>query len=450
MKPTMFGSSGIRGLANIELNPTLTKEVGTALATINQGDSVVIGRDTRLTGKMLELALISGINAGSGDVIQLGLAPTPVVAWMIQQTGSNSGVAITASHNPPEYNGLKIFNQDGMSYTLREQLEIEDIIKNEKYEYAEWDSVGIKEETDGIYPYVEMLTESININKEIMIGLDCFCGATSILAPLTFTEFPVQTKIINATPDGYFPAGNPEPSFNSLNRLGKYMQSTGCRIGFGFDGDGDRMMPLTSDGKMVNPDRVLAAYAGYKVKRNKGGIIVTHVGASMAVDEVVNKAGGKVIRTPVGDSFVTEAMTKHGAIFGGEPVGAWVFPEIQMCPSGVLSALKVLETLEFLDQSLEEFIQSAPSYPIKRFKLECPNHKKQKVMSYVFEKYSEVFTDIKSISDKDGLRINTKNGWALIRPSGTEPIIRVTIEGRSKSDIENILTQIKQILKQVI
>jgi phosphoglucosamine mutase len=450
MKPILFGSSGIRGLANIDLNPALVQQVGAALATINQGGTVITGRDSRVTGKMLELALISGINAASGDVIQVGHVPTPVVAWMITQTGSDSGVAITASHNPPPYNGLKLFNNYGMSFKLDEQIEIEEILKNERYQWADWDSVGIKEETESIYPYVEMLSESIILDTEIKVGLDCFCGATSTLAQLAFEEFPVQAKIINAVPDGYFPAGNPEPSYESLTRLGNYMRTTGCSIGFGFDGDGDRMMPVSSNGKMVNPDRVLAAYAGYEVERNNGGTVVTHVGSSMVIDDVVKKAGGKVIRTPVGDSFITEAMAKHKAVFGGEPVGAWIFPEYQMCPSGVLGALKILEALEFLEQTLEEFIQLAPIYPLERFKLICPNNKKQTVMTTIIEKYPDIFSDIESVSNVDGLRLNTNNGWVLIRPSGTEPLIRVTIEGRTKSDIENIMEKTRQIIKQVI
>jgi phosphoglucosamine mutase len=450
MKSKLFGSSGIRGLANVYIVPTLVKQVGAALATVNRGGTTITGIDSRLTGKMLELALTSGINAAAGDVIQIGLVPTPVVAWMITQTGANSGVAITASHNSPPYNGLKLFNQNGMSFTLDEQIEIEEILKNERYQWAEWNTIGIKEEIESIDLYVEMLSESIILDTEIKVGLDCFCGATSTLAPIAFTEFPVQAKIINAIPDGYFPAGNPEPSYESLNRLGKYMKSTGCSIGFGFDGDGDRMMPVSSNGKMVNPDRALAAYAGYKVERNNGGTVVTHVGASMAVDDVVKKAGGKVIRTPVGDAFITEVMTKHEAVFGGEPVGAWIFPEHQMCPSGVLAALKILEALESLEQTLEEFIQAAPKYPLERFKLECPNYKKQTVMATISEKLPDIFRDIESISNVDGLRLDSSNGWVLIRPSGTEPLIRITIEGRTIEDVEKIKARTKQILKQVI
>lgn len=450
MKPRLFGSSGIRGLSNIDITPTLAQRVGSAIATINTGGTTIIGRDVRVTGPMLGAALTSGLNAAGGDVLQVGLVPTPVVAWMIKESGSDAGVAITASHNPPQYNGLKVFNADGMSLTLEEQLRLEAILEKNEYAWAEWNQVGSTMKTNGIYPYVDMLADSIVIDSQHKVGLDCFCGATSTLAPHVFKEFSVDAKIINAVPDGMFPAGNPEPTRESLQRLGEYMRSNGCSIGFGFDGDGDRMMPVGADGGMVNPDRALAAYAGYAVERNNGGIVVTHVGASMNVDDMVKGAGGRVVRTLVGDAFITEAMKKHDAVFGGEPVGAWVFPEHHMCPGGVLGALKVLEALDYLDQTLEEFIQAAPAYPLIRSKLECPNQRKTSAMEEISKRYGDVFKDVDSVSTVDGVRLEMSIGWALIRPSGTEPLIRITAEGRTQMDVEKIMGEAKQLVKQVI
>ena len=450
MKPKLFGSSGIRGLANIDINPTLVQRVGAAIATIHEGGTVVVGRDARLTGPMLEAAFTSGVNAVGGDILQVGLVPTPVAAWMITETGSNSGVAITASHNPPQYNGLKVFNEHGMSLTVEEQLNLENVLEGEGYAWADWNRVGVVEEIDGIDPYVDMLADSIEIESDHKVGLDCFCGAASALAPIAFREFPLEAKIINAVPDGMFPAGDPEPTSLSLKRLGDYMKATGCSIGFGFDGDGDRMMPVGADGLMVNSDRALAAYAGYVVRRNSGGTVVTHVGASMNVDDMVKEAGGRVVRTPVGDAFITEAMKKHEAVFGGEPVGAWVFPEHHMCPDGVMGALKVLEALDYLDQTLEEFIQAAPIYHLSRAKLECPNTRKTSAMLEIGKRYADVFKDVESVSAVDGVRLEMPMGWALIRPSGTEPLIRITVEGRTQMDVEKIMDEAKQLVKQVI
>jgi phosphoglucosamine mutase len=185
-------------------------------------------------------------------------------------------------------------------------------------------------------------------------------------------------------------------------------------------------------------------------ERNNGGTIITHVGASMNVDDVVKKAGGQVIRTPVGDAFITEAMAQHEAVFGGEPVGAWIFPEHHMCPAGVLGALKLLEALDYLDQTLEEFIETVPTYPLHRVKLECLNHKKQSTMKAISETYQNIFKDIESVSTVDGIRLEMTNGWILIRPSGTEPLIRITAEGITQQDLERLIEQAKQLVGHVI
>ena len=450
MKPKLFGSSGIRGLANKDITTTLAQRVGAAIATMNQGGQVVVGYDARISGPMLEMALSSGLNAAGADVIQVGLVPTPVTAWMIGETGSDAGVEVTASHNPPQYNGLKVFNREGMSLTIKEQLATEKVLIDESYDWAQWDTVGATDEVDAIEAYVEMLADSINIENETKVAADCFCGATSTLAPQAFGEFPLKSNIINAVPDGTFPAGNPEPSRESLMGLGRYMRVLGCEVGFGFDGDGDRMMPVGADGRMVNPDRALAAYAGYAVERNGGGTVVTHVGASMNVDDMVKEAGGKTVRTPVGDAFITEAMAKHGAVFGGEPVGAWVFPDHHMFPAGVMGALKVLEALEETDKSIEEFISAAPEYPLDRLKLECKESQKSSAMKRIAKGYQDAYRNVDSVSTVDGVRLELENGWALIRPSGTEPLIRITVEGRTVGDVEDIMDRGRVLVKKVL
>ncbi|MCK4318429.1 phosphoglucosamine mutase, partial [Candidatus Bathyarchaeota archaeon] len=192
------------------------------------------------------------------------------------------------------------------------------------------------------------------------------------------------------------------------------------------------------------------AYAGYAVERSGGGVVVTHVGASMSVDDTVEAAGGRVVRTPVGDAFVTEAMMEHGAVFGGEPVGAWVIPEVHMCPDGVLSALKLLEALGETETTLEEFAGRAPTYPLGRTKLECPNNLKQEAMKAVSEGYMDSFKGVKDVSTVDGVRLEVEEGWVLVRPSGTEPLIRVTVEGRSREDVEALMLRAEDMVKKVL
>lgn len=449
MKPRLFGSSGIRGLANVDITTTLAQRVGAALATIHGGGCTVVGRDPRLTGPMLESALLSGLASGGSDAISLGLTPTPVTAWMVSETGSDAGVEVTASHNPPPYNGLKVFNGDGVSLTTEEQLELEKVLEMESYRLAPWSHVGAVEEFDAVPPYADALAEALEVTWVGKAACDLFSGATCVSAPTVFTELGVETEFINAVPDGRFPAGNPEPNAETLQRLIGYMRSRGASIGFGFDGDGDRMMPVGAGGA-ADPDRVLAAIAGYAVERSGGGVVVTHVGASMCVDDAVEEAGGTVVRTPVGDAHVTEAVAKHGAVFGGEPVGAWVFPEVHMCPDGVLSALKLLEALGERDATLEEFMEHVPSYPLGRAKLGCPDHLKDRAMTAISEGYGDVFTDVRGVSTVDGARLELEAGWALIRPSGTEPLIRVTVEGRSRDDMETLMEKSKSLVKKVL
>ena len=449
MKPKLFGSSGIRGLANIDITTTLAQHVGAAIATMNQGGQVVVGYDARLSGPMLEMALSSGLNAAGADVIKVGLVPTPVTAWMIGETGSDAGVEVTASHNPPQYNGLKVFNREGMSLTIKEQLATEKVLVEESYDWAQWDTIGATDEVDAIEAYVEMLADSINIENEIMIAADCFCGATSTLAPLAFGEFPLKSNIINAVPDGTFPAGNPEPSRESLMGLGRYMKALGCEVGFGFDGDGDRMMPVDENGSTPSPDTVLAAYAGYLVRANGGGTVVTHVGASMSVEEAVEAAGGSVVRTKVGDVHVTEAMLENGAIFGGEPVGAWIHPDVHLCPDGILSAVRLMQALDSEGKTLSQFVSGIPDYPTLRAKVACPNSEKDAAMGSISD-IGEEFGDVTDVSTVDGVRLQLEDGWVLIRPSGTEPIIRITVEAHDEGRAKGLLETSRNFVQSVL
>jgi phosphoglucosamine mutase len=450
MKSRLFGSSGIRGIANEEITTNLAQRIGQALATMHPGDTIVIGRDVRTTGKMLESALCGGIVSGGSDTLKIGLVPSPLTAWMVKEYGSKGGVEITASHNPAEYNGFKVFNKDGMSFTLNEREIMENLLQMESYELVSWDNLGIQKEFDAINPYIDNLIKRINIKKKWKISLDLFCGAACSVAPKVFSELDLDTVMINASPDGRFPAGNPEPNKKSLRRLGKFMKDVGSEIGFGFDGDADRMLPVNTGSQMVSPDRVLAAFAGHIVQRNGGGVIVTHVGASMNIDKMVKKAGGKVVRTPVGDAYIAEAIVEHNALFGGEPVGAWIHPDIHMCPDGILSALKLIEALEATEMNLTEFVSQVPQYPIDRAMIECPNKYKKKLIDSVSKNFQNNFRNVEHVSKIDGIRLELEKGWILIRPSGTEPFIRITVECKTIEDLNVLMEKSKNLVKNLL
>jgi len=434
----LFGSSGIRGLANVEVTPQLTMKVGMAIASMFEGGAALVGRDPRTSGKMIELALTSGLVSCGFITGTLGVVPTPVVAMLTKEMQAEAGVSISASHNPAPYNGLKIFDSTGMAYTEEQQESLEASILEGEPSLANWNRVGRVEAMDLKGVYVDAVAGVTEVPLAKNLVCDLFNGATCTVASNVFEEIGSSAILINSRPDGRFPAGNPEPTPESIGRLGNMVRTTGAEIGFGFDGDGDRMMAVDERGEAPGPDRVLAAYARHLVEANGGGTVVTHVGASMSVDEAVQGVGGNVVRTKVGDVHITEAMLEHGAIFGGEPVGAWIHPDVHLCPDGILSAVKLMNALEIRGATLSEFVSDIPEYPTMRAKVSCPDEGKTGAMESILKVGAE-FGEVTDIMTVDGVRLQLVDGWVLIRPSGTEPIIRITVEARDEKRAEELL-----------
>jgi phosphoglucosamine mutase len=206
------------------------------------------------------------------------------------------------------------------------------------------------------------------------------------------------------------------------------------------------MMAVDEKGIPVSGDRILAAYAGHVIGKEGKGTVITHVGASMCIEDVVEAEGGKVIRVKVGDAYITEEMERRRAVFGGEPIGAWVFPDVHMCPDGILSALKLLEALEEHEMTLSQFVSNVPEYPIKSTKVEVPN--KSLVMKGVEQNYKRIFNEAE-VNRVDGVRLQLAEGWILIRASGTEPIIRLTAEGRDENSTASLLERGRKLVMEV-
>jgi len=450
MSRKLFGTSGIRGVANTEVTPLLALKVGAALASQYEGGVVAIGRDPRLSGEMLQSALVAGIASCGSYAKTLGIIPTPVLAYLTRELKANAGVAISASHNPPHYNGLKLFDSTTMAYTDDQQHKLEEQIGQGSYKFSAWDGVGAVESIDSRSLYLDALRENIELERRWRIVCDLFSGATCTIAQEAFEELGCDATLLNAKPDGRFRAGDPEPTPESLMRLGRMVKSADAEMGFGFDGDGDRMMAVDEEGWVHSPDRILAAYSKHLVEKNGGGVVVTHIGASMCIDEVVSRAGGSVERTRVGDVSIAEAVKQYGAIFGGEPVGAWIHPEVHLCPDGILSATKLMEALEVEEKTLGEFVADVPEYPILRAKVECPNQEKVKAMNSISTRYRDAFPDLRSASAVDGIRLELDDGWTLIRPSGTEPMIRITVEARNIKLAEELMDQSRRFVLKVL
>ena len=446
MESKLFGSSGIRGVVNLEITPLLAAQAGSALATICEGGLFTVGRDSRLTGKMLQSALISGLIACGAHVKTLGMVPTPTLAYLTRVLSCSSGVSITASHNPAEYNGLKFFDSFGMAYNEDRQRNVEQNILKEQFSLKGFNEIGDAEEVHLEQTYIDSILSSINIDRKWRIICDIFNGATGVILPKLLKLAGCEYRLLNCQPDGRFTSGSPEPTKENLQRLATLVKEKEADLGLGFDGDGDRVMVVDERGTIPSPDRVLAAYARHVVEKAGGGTIVTHVGASRCIDEVVSKAGGRTLRTRVGDVSIAESIKKNGALFGGEPVGAWIHPSVHMCPDGLLSALKLIEALEEEGRELSKFLEGVPQYYLLEEKYDCPNRLKSPVSAWISQNYCKYISEYAEISLIDGIRLDLEKGWILIRPSGTEPVIRAAVEANDLREAERLLSMGRRLI----
>ena len=428
----LFGTSGIRGKIGSEVTCELALNVGKSLAYYlgNEG-TVVLGYDTRTTNKMLDQAICAGLLESGVDVIKIGMVPTPLVGYATEKLDADAGIMLTASHNPSQYNGIKLWNKNGMAYTSSQEARIEEIYANKDYISVAWDKVGklnVNEEIKG--EYVDDLVNMVDIKPGLKVVIDCASGAGSEISPLVFRKAGCEVTTLNSQPDGFFPGRNPEPNAENLQTLMKTVVAIGADLGIAHDGDADRMITVDENGNISPFDSLLAL-----ISKEFDGDIVTTVDAGLCMDESVK---GKVLRTPVGDVNVAEVIIEKNASFGGEPSGTWLHPDFCMCPDGILSGLRLAEIVS-RDGKLSDLLAQIPSYPNIREKITCSKEAKIRVMDNMEELLTNAFDDIREINSIDGVRLTFEDdSWVLVRPSGTEDYVRITLESRDQQRAENI------------
>ncbi len=442
--PRLFGTSGIRGVANREVDPLLAMKVGLGLARlVGSSGRVVVGRDTRTSGGMLESALLSGLLSGGCTAVRVGTVPTPVLAFATRRWRAKAGVMITASHNPPEYNGLKCWDGEGAAFTPEREQELEGEMG--RGGGVEWRRVGRTEERDPVGEYLRWVLDRFPLRGGHRVAVDCGNGAASRVTPFLLREGGCTVLSLNGFPSGGFPGRGPEPSPASLSDLSALVVSGGAELGFAHDGDADRIAVVDDRGRFVQPDRLLALVASHLVGR--GERVVTTVDASRVVEEWVERKGGKVVRTKVGDVSVARALREGGGKFGGEPSGAWIFPEAHLAPDGPLAAVMVLRMLEEEGRRLSELLEEVPSYPLLREKLPCSPAEGEEKMERLRRGYARL-RGVTGAEEVDGLRISFEEGsWVLVRPSGTEPCLRLTCEAREEGEARR---RMKEVLSLIV
>ncbi len=443
----LFGTSGIRGLVKDEVTTELALGIGKSLATyLNNEGTVVLGYDTRTTNQMLEQAICAGLLDGGINVIKIGMVPTPLLGYATDKLNGDAGVMITASHNPSPYNGIKVWNKNGMAYTQEQEAALEEIYYNKDFKETEWDKIGTLSHNSEIKnTYINDLLDTVDIKPGLKVVIDCACGAGSEISPIVFRKAGCEVITLNSQADGFFPGRNPEPNEANLGSLMKAVVATGADLGIAHDGDADRMITVDETGKVSDFDKLLAL-----ISKKFGGTVVTTVDAGLCMDESLAEVGGKVLRTKVGDVNVAEVIIEENATFGGEPSGTWLHPDFCMCPDGILSGLRMAEMVS-KEGKLSELLAKFPDYPNIREKIVCSKEAKIKVMENMENLLKDAFDDIKEINTIDGVRLTFEDGsWVLVRPSGTEDYVRITLEAKTQEKAENIRDICKKIIEDNI
>jgi phosphoglucosamine mutase len=413
----LFGSSGIRmqyGQTLIDLALRVGGSVGAGRKR------VIVGSDTRSTRHVLTESLIAGLLSSGADVLSGGIAPTPTVAYAARN--ADAGCMVTASHNPEEYNGLKLFNPDGSSFTLKQQREIEAIVATPVW--SGWDEIGVKTPGDIVTPHREAVLSSVSLSEDLLVVLDCGGGAGSVITPDLLKEAGVSAVALNCDPTGTFPRPS-EPLPENLSYIPSIIRKSGAGCGIAHDGDADRCVAFDNRGRFIAGEHLLMLFARY-LDLNE---VVTTVDASMAIEEVAT-----VRRTPVGDSYVSEALLSWGSL-GGEPSGSWIFPSHSFCPDGIYAAALICEIAGEWD--IAEEIDQMPRYPILRSAISTPCG-------------PAALSALGAEIPTDGLRVAEEDGWYLIRASGTEPKVRITAEGRTVQLAKTLLAEGEDRLKAAI
>lgn len=442
----MFGTDGVRGIANKELTPDLAFKLGKAGAyVLTEGThrpKVVVGMDTRISGEMLECALVSGLLSVGAEAICVGVVPTPAVAYLTRKYKADAGVVISASHNPVEYNGIKFF--DGQGYKLKDELEdrIQQVIENnfEGVPCPIGENLGKKKIlTNAVEDYVEFAKSTIDCElKGLKIALDCANGASYETAVKAFRELGAEVLVINNDPDGI----NINKSCGSTHpeHLMSFVTDNNCDLGLAFDGDADRCLAVDEKGNLVNGDVIMTICAKYlkeQGKLKKDTLVVT-VMSNMGLDIALDKENINRVKTKVGDRYVLEKMIEEGYSLGGEQSGHLIFLDFNTTGDGLVSGLQLTSVIKDKNQKLSELASIMTELPQVLVNATVPNNMKD-----IHIKDKEIANEIKKMEEKlDG------TGRVLIRPSGTEPLVRVMLEGKDKAEIESMAVALAKKIEE--
>jgi phosphomannomutase/phosphoglucomutase len=446
MKKRLFGTNGVRGVVGSDMTPDLVLSIGLALGSLRKG-KIVVGRDTRTSGPALASALKAGLLATGCDVTDCGILPTPALQYLVMKH-FDAGAVITASHNPPEYNGVKVIEPDGTEMGDEETILLEDRIFSRNFTKTAWNETGNEHYApDLVHEYIDAVIRHVpaGVGKGLTVAVDPGSGAACFTTSAILTRLGCQVHTINGYMDGRFPGRLPEPSPDGLASLGDLVRATGADFGIAHDGDADRAVFLDEKGRFIEENQEFALIAD-RVSRERKGTVVTPVSTSLVVETIVKRNGCEIHYTPVGSIYVARTMRMLESdgvpvILGGEGNGGLIYPSHQFCRDGGLTAAMMVAILAGESRSLSALVDELPQFHLIKEKFSADNPE-----SFLIA--IETSFAGETLDRTDGIRINRPDAWALIRPSGTEPLIRVIVESSERKTAERFFTEIMQCIQK--
>lgn len=438
-----FGTDGIRGIAGESLTADLSFKVGKALGKLltekKEHPKVVIGRDTRISCDMIEQALTAGLTSTGVNVMTVGTIPTPAIAYLTKTIETDSGIMISASHNPYQDNGIKIFGPDGFKLTDEQELEIESLIDNsEQIKNASFEKIGkLYGGSELSQKYVQHIKQSISGDlSNIKIALDCANGATTGVAPYIFGDLEADIETIGCQPNGI--NINDNVGSTKIDTISAFVKENNVDVGFAFDGDGDRVLAVDANGNIVDGDKIMFILAKHLKEQGelKDNMVVSTVMSNIGFYKAIEENGLQSVKTAVGDRYVVEEMRNNNYSLGGEQSGHIILMNYATTGDGILTAVKLANIIKSTGKSLEELASEVSIYPQKLVNIKVIDKKAAMEDSEILDECEKVEKELEG------------NGRILLRASGTENLIRVMVEASSDELTDKYCEQVAKIVRE--
>ncbi|MFQ6011217.1 MAG: phosphoglucosamine mutase [Nitrososphaerales archaeon] len=445
----LFGTNGIRGVPKKDLTLEFFLEMAQSLGKYFGAVRVCLGHDGRISSPTLARAVSGGLMSVGSDVVFLGLVPTPALQHVVRNSDAGGGVMITASHNPPEYNGMKVIGNDGVEIPREDETKIEKIYYGKKYKLADYKGVGTKiVKKDTVMNYTKAILSLVDTKKirkrAIKIVIDSGNGVQALAMPAVLDALGCKTLSLNSEIDGAFPGRGSEPTPQTLDELSRAVRNFGADIGVGFDGDGDRSVFCDDKGKVEHGDRSCALLVDHCLSREPGKSVVTNVATSRVIDLIASKKGSKVLRTKVGSVDVSRRILRTDSLVGLEENGGFFYGPHVPVRDGAMATALMLELLASTSKSLSALLSSLPKLHQTKLKFKLSKNDISLVLKEV-----ERQARGKTVDKTDGIKVwESDETWVLVRPSGTEPIVRLFAESDAANTLDKAVKRYVEIIQR--